>query len=213
MPRTDGSRRTDASSAACVGDEQGGGIRAVDVVIDPDGTVPPARPDAGPSAGRIVWTAVRVAASVAALLTLYYVLPLDHSSVPAALTMLLIGLAGFAVLVSVQVRWILRSHFPTLRGVEALATSVPFFLLLFAASYIALAALAPDSFGRPLTHTDSLYFTVTVFSTVGFGDITAHTQPARVLVTVQMITNLVVLGIGIRVIVGAVKRGRTKNDH
>jgi voltage-gated potassium channel len=37
-----------------------------------------------------------------------------------------------------------------------------------------------------MTHTDALYFTVTVFATVGFGDITARTDTARLLVTVQI---------------------------
>jgi hypothetical protein len=36
----------------------------------------------------------------------------------------------------------------------------------------------------------AMYFTVTVFSTVGFGDITAKTDLARTLVTVQMLVNL-----------------------
>ena len=58
-----------------------------------------------------------------------------------------------------------------------------------------------------LTRTDALYFTVTVFTTVGFGDITATTQAARLIVTVQMILDLGVLGLGIRVFLGAVQRG------
>ncbi|MCE0764404.1 ion channel [Pseudonocardia kujensis] len=179
----------------------------------PDGTPARGPAEARPSSGRIAWTILRVTASVVALVTLYYVLPLNHCSVPAALTMLLIGLAGFVALVAVQVRWIIRSPFPMLRAVEALATSVPFFLLLFAATYVVLAGLSADSFGGPLTHTDGLYFTVTVFSTVGFGDITARTQPARNLVTGQMITDLVVLGLAVKVIVGAVDRGRSRTSR
>jgi len=44
-------------------------------------------------------------------------------------------------------------------------------------------ALAVANFGGHLSHTDGLYFTVTVFSTVGFGDITAKTETARLVVT------------------------------
>jgi hypothetical protein len=40
-----------------------------------------------------------------------------------------------------------------------------------------------------------------VFATVGFGDITAKTEAARLLVTGQMITDLIILGLGARVIV------------
>jgi hypothetical protein len=59
----------------------------------------------------------------------------------------------------------------------------------------------------------ALYFTVTVFSTVGFGDITAKTGTARLVVTGQMIADLVILGLAIKVIVGAVRRGRQRQPQ
>src|SRR5208283_5081085 len=111
-----------------------------------------------------------------------------------------------------QVRWILVSRFPGLRGVEALATSIPLFLVLFASTYVVMAAISASNFSEPLTRTDALYFTVTVFSTVGFGDITAKTEAARLVVTGQMITDLVVIGIGVRVIVAAVRRGQQQRS-
>jgi voltage-gated potassium channel len=49
-----------------------------------------------------------------------------------------------------------------------------------------------------------------VFATVGFGDITAKTEAARLVVTGQMITDLVIIGLGIRNIVGAVEGGRQR---
>lgn len=161
-----------------------------------------------PSYRRIVWTALRVVGSVVVLGTLYYVLPLDRSSTAAVVTILLIGLAGFLALVVLQVRSIVRSPHPALRALESLSTSVPFFLLLFAAVYVAMAALSPNSFGQPLSHTDGLYFTVTVFSTVGFGDITPKTEAARLVVTMQMLADLVILGLAVKVILGAVRRGQ-----
>jgi len=80
--------------------------------------------------------------------------------------------------------------------------------LLFAATYVVLDTISAGNFSQPLTRTGALYFTVTVFSTVGFGDITAKTDTARLVVTGQMIADLIVLGIGIKVILGAVTRGR-----
>ena len=62
-----------------------------------------------------------------------------------------------------------------------------------------------------LTRTDTLYFTVTVFATVGFGDISPASQAARLVVTAQMILNLIVLGLGVRLIVGAAQRARQSN--
>jgi hypothetical protein len=60
-----------------------------------------------------------------------------------------------------------------------------------------------------MTRTDALYFTVTVFATVGFGDITAKTEAARLVVTGQMIVDLVTIALVVKVIVDAAKRGRS----
>jgi voltage-gated potassium channel len=177
------------------------------------GVAPQGQAAVRPSLGRVAWTVLRVTVSVAALGALYYLLPLDHSSAPAAVTMLLIGLAGFVALVTVQVWMIIRSPFPGLRAIESLAVSVPLFLLLFAATYVVLAALSASNFGGRLTHTDGLYFTVTVFSTVGFGDVTAKTEIARLVVTGQMIADLIIFGVAIKVITGAVRRGQQRRTE
>jgi voltage-gated potassium channel len=156
---------------------------------------------------------LRATGSTVALVVIYYLLPLDHSSLPVAVTTLVIGLVVFIGLIAFQVRSIIRSQFPGLRAIEALATSVPLFLLLFASAYVVMAAISRSNFGEPLTHTDALYFTVTVFSTVGFGDITAKTEAARLVVTAQMLADLLVIGVGLRVIVGAVGRSRQQRPQ
>ncbi|MET8753933.1 potassium channel family protein [Streptomyces sp. NPDC004667] len=170
------------------------------------------QPEPRPSLRQVLWSMLRGCGVVAALVTLYYVLPLDHSSMAVAATVLLTGLAGFAGLVAVQVRAILRSRYPGLRALEALATSIPFFLLLFAAAYVTLAAQSPGSFSSSLSHTNGIYFTVTVFATVGFGDITAKSEAAQLLVTAQMLADLAVFGLVIKVILEAVRRGRLRRS-
>jgi voltage-gated potassium channel len=173
---------------------------------------PAARREAMPSSRVIVRAVLRIVGSTVVLVTLYYLLPLDHSSTGAAVTILVLGLVVFIALVAFQVRSIIRSPFPGLRAIEALATSVPLFLLLFASSYVVMAAMSAANFGGRLTHTDGLYFAVTVFSKVGFGDITAKTQAARLVVTGQMIADLVILGLAVKIIVGAVSRRRQPVD-
>lgn len=142
------------------------------------------------------------------LVALYYLLPLDHlASVP--LTVLLVaGLLILLVISAGAVREILRAEYPALRAAEALATTVPLFLLLFASAYYVMERASPDSFSHSLTRTDALYFVVTTFSTVGYGDITATSQSARLVVTAQMLLDLLALGLGIRVFVGAVQVAR-----
>jgi len=174
------------------------------------GTPPDGPGDAKPPPGRIVRSLLRAAGSTAVLVVIYYLLPLDHSALWVAVLTLLIGLAALLGLIAFQVRAISGSRYPALRALEALAVTVPLFLLLFASTYLVLAAISARSFSQPLNHTDSLYFTVTVFATVGFGDITATASVARLVVTGQMIIDLVILGLGARVILGAVSRGRQR---
>ena len=162
---------------------------------------------------RIGWTVLRVLASAVIVVTAYYLLPFDRAAAWGAITLLVLGLLALIVLIGFQVRAIIRSPFPNLRAIEALATSLPLFLLLFAGTYYVMARLSPGSFGGHLSRTDALYFTVTVFSTVGFGDITAKTETARLVVTGQMITDLIVLGIGIKIILGAATRGQQRQQQ
>jgi hypothetical protein len=111
--------------------------------------------------------------------------------------------------VAYQVRAIIRHPHSAVRAIEALAVTVPVFLVLFAATYFMLEQSNPDHFNvDSLTRTDSLYFTVTVFATVGFGDLTATSQAARVVVIAQMILDLLVLGVVVKVFVGAAEAGK-----
>ncbi len=47
---------------------------------------------------------------------------------------------------------------------------------------------------------------------MGFGDITAKSETARVVLIVQMLGDLAVLGAGVRVLVGAVRRGQQRRS-
>lgn len=149
---------------------------------------------------------LRQLGTVTALTVLYFVLPLKAQ----ALAVLVIGLLGFGLLAAWQVRAVLRSPHPVVRGLDALATTVPLYLLLFATAYVLMSLQTPAAFSEPLDRVDALYFTMTVFATVGFGDIAPVTQTARAVVTVQMVANLVVLGLLLRLLTRAVQinRGR-----
>jgi hypothetical protein len=180
---------------------------------DSAGQQPDAPQQARPPSRTIVRAVLRGLASTAILVTVYYLLPLNHFSRWLAVTVLVIGLVLLTGLVIVQIRSIAGSPYPGLRALEALATSVPLFLLLFASTYVVMATIAAGSFSQPMTRTNALYFTVTVFATVGFGDITAKTEAARLVVSGQMIIDLIILGLGARVIVGAVTRGRHRRPQ
>jgi hypothetical protein len=95
-----------------------------------------------------------------------------------------------------------------IRAIEALAATVPLFLVLFASTYFMMSTFGTGNFSQEdLSRTDSLYFTVTVFSTVGFGDISPTSESARLVVSGQMILDLFILGFGVNAIVSAAKMG------
>jgi hypothetical protein len=76
---------------------------------------------------------------------------------------------------------------------------------LFALGFYVLAEHSPGQFDGLHTRTDALYFTVSSLTTVGFGDITAHGQLARVLVIFQLVFNAVFIGAAVSTIVGTVR--------
>ncbi|QEU82364.1 potassium channel family protein [Streptomyces subrutilus] len=147
-------------------------------------------------------------AIVAALLTaLYYVAPLDGGFGLRDIALLALGLAVFGLLVVRQVTAITRAEHPRLRALQAVATAVPLYLLLFSTTYYLYAKALPQSFSEPLSRTDALYFTMTVFATVGFGDIVPLTGDARALTTGQMAGNLIVVGVVAKALFGAAEAG------
>jgi hypothetical protein len=153
-----------------------------------------------------IWgTGLRLAAAVAVLLVVYYEAPLDRQLDAAAGLVFMAALVLFAAMAAVEVRGILRSPRPRLRAIRALALGVPILLVVFAATYCTVSAQQPEAFSEPLSRTDGLYFTMTVFATVGFGDITPATELARVLVTLQMLVNLLTVGVAVKVVLGAVR--------
>ena len=105
---------------------------------------------------------------------------------------------------------------PILRAGVAMATIISLFLVLFVWLDLTMSISNPAAFGVLLTRTSSLYFTITVFSTVGFGDITPKSDPARIVAMVQMLTDLADLAVGPRLILGAATRGSARlrtSDH
>jgi len=146
------------------------------------------------------------------LVVLYYLLPMDRPWSADTAVRLLVGLLVFAGITVWQVRKIAGSRYPAVQAAEALGLIVPLYLLVFASTYFLMERASAANFTQPLTRTDALYFTVTVFSTVGFGDITAKSEAARVVLIVQMLGDLAVLGAGIRILLGAVRHGRQQRS-
>jgi hypothetical protein len=76
--------------------------------------------------------ALRVLASIAVLVAVYYLLPSFHHTTWAEIAVLVIGLVLLIGLIAFQVHAIAQSRFPDVRAIEALAGTIPLYVLLFA---------------------------------------------------------------------------------
>jgi hypothetical protein len=158
----------------------------------------------------LVKTLVRAVVSAVLLVAVYFLFPIEHRAHQSVALRLTAALVLFSVVLAVEVRQISKHDHPMLRAGVAMATIIPLFLVLFAWIYLTMSVSSPAAFGSQLSRTSALYFTVTVFSTVGFGDITPKTDPARIVAMVQMLADLAVLAIVVRLILGAATRGMAR---
>jgi len=146
-----------------------------------------------------------------ALITVYYLVPAGvvpaHQRGTDAFVHLGVGTVLFAAVLAWQARQIVGAELPELRAVQALGVVIPLFLVLFAAFYLSLSNATAHTFSEQLDHTRAIYFTITVFSTVGFGDITPQTDLARIVVSIQMLLDLVIIGAVVRMILNAAQAG------
>ncbi|WP_161632042.1 potassium channel family protein [Nakamurella lactea] len=113
-----------------------------------------------------------------------------------SLALTAIGLAVLSWMMVIELR---RLH----AGQEGRATGVLILMLgvlimVFAMSFYLLERLAPAQFSGLVTRTDALYFTLTTMTTVGFGDVHAQGQLARVLVCGLIVFNVVVIAALVR---------------
>lgn len=157
---------------------------------------------------RALGSIVRVTLVTASVCLLYVVAPLDEDPDGAVVAQLALALLVVAVVMALQIVSVARSPYPRLRALEAVAVSLPLLLLVFAAAYVVIDHSDQASFTEPLNRIDSIYFTMTVFSTVGFGDIAAKSDVARVLVTIQMLADLVLIGASAKVLFRTARQRR-----
>lgn len=160
----------------------------------------------------VIATAVRSLAGMGLLTLIYFTLPLQGRLGAWPVALLVIALAAFGYLVYVQIRGVMRADYPMARAIQGVSWAVPGFLLIYAAVYYELALHTPKAFSAPMTRLDSLYFTVTTFATVGYGDITPVSSTARTLAIVQMLVDLVTIGLIAKALLQAVRVKLSQDD-
>ncbi len=137
------------------------------------------------------------------MLAFYFLLPFDQVTATEVISRLLGGIVLLVFGVGFLVRSIVTAEHPRLRAIEAVGLSFWLMVVVFAIIYMSLSTAIPLSFSEPLTKVGALYFTVAVLSTVGFGDIAALTDAARMIVTLQILLGLVLFGAVVRLFLQA----------
>jgi hypothetical protein len=135
----------------------------------------------------------------------FYVAPIGHESGLRAFLRLGADVALIGAVFAWQIRRISVAELPELRAIEALGIVIVLFLIAFSGIYLGMSHEARLTFTERLDQTRALYFTISVFSTVGFGDITPRTDAARLVVSAQMLLDLAIIGAVVRLIFNAAR--------
>ena len=156
---------------------------------------------------RLAGKLLSTAAVAAGLIALYFLVPIGGTGWPYGIGVAVLAIVGLVPFSLKRCLAILQSPHPLLATVDALVLLLVVQVLAFSTTHYAIATHSPSQYAGLHTKTDSLYFTVTTLATVGFGDIHAAGQAARVITTVDIVFNLVFVGAVIRLVGWAGRRG------
>ena len=136
---------------------------------------------------------LRMASILAVILVVYFTVPISfdlQAGDVAQLVISLLALSLLAVAVLVEVR---HQLIDSDRRIDGLVLAMMISVLGFALGFYAMSQRDPTQIVGIGTRLDSLYFTMTTLLTIGFGDIYAEGQAARLLVLIQMVFNVVII--------------------
>ena len=156
---------------------------------------------------------LRSGLTITALLALYAVIPVPghRHSLPVTLAVALTGLVGLSYAFFTLAE---RARQSTEQDVsvrlEAVVAVLYAFIVFSSLVYLGLASNSGEFDGLN-TRVDALYFTMSTIATVGFGDIHATGQAARVVVTVQIFLDLIFVGLMARIILPSVVMSRARS--
>ena len=144
--------------------------------------------------------------TIAVPVVVYFVLPLDKDLGKVLAVVMVVVAAASLIPISIrQAQLVLRSEDPLFDAMRCIVSALVFLVISFSTAYYVLGTGYEHEIEGLETKLDAIYFTVTILATVGFGDITADGQWARAIVTCQMVVNLAVLAVALRVVSWALK--------
>jgi len=145
-------------------------------------------------------------AEVLVLVVAYFLIPLE-GSLAFRLLAYGLGLALVVFVVARQMRRHLASRDNEVR-IDSLALAIVMSVLLFALAYYAVSTAESGEFSGLSTRVDALYYSLTVATTTGFGDVSAQSQLARALVSAQLVFNMLIVATAVPLLTRTVKERR-----
>lgn len=147
----------------------------------------------------IVFT--RAALVLGATLLFYALIPVESAS--STVWIVAVSCLGLVLVIGVffhQFGRIENADRPGATAIESLVLVVGLFLTLFALIYVTISASNADAFTQSLDKVGGIYFSVTILTTVGYGDIAPVTDATRILVTIQMLLDIALIGAAVKLL-------------
>jgi voltage-gated potassium channel len=148
--------------------------------------------------------ALRAVVMLALALISYFVVPVDTKGEDLLIRVVVSFIALGLLTAGIVWQVILHVDDPN-RQIDGLVLALVIAVLAFALAFYRLAIGYPGQMADLETRVDALYFTVSTLLTVGFGDVHAVGQAARVLVLVAMVFNVVVIATAATTLTGRVR--------
>jgi voltage-gated potassium channel len=147
-----------------------------------------------------------LAAEVLVLVVAYFLMPLE-GSLAFRLAAYALGLALVVLVVVRQMRRHLASRGKDVR-IDSLALAIVLSVLLFALAYYTVSTTQSGEFSGLSTRVDALYYSLTVATTTGFGDVSAQSQLARAMVSAQLVFNMLIVATAVPLLTRTMRERR-----
>ncbi|GAB7005721.1 hypothetical protein JCM18899A_31940 [Nocardioides sp. AN3] len=149
---------------------------------------------------------LRLTVALVLVVGLYFVVPVDLHPDRSTAARLLLSATLFAILTALVV-WQVRIQITQPdRNIDGLLLALIVGVLGFSLGFYVLELRQPGQIVGLSTRVDALYFTMATVLTIGYGDVHAAGQAARILVLVQMVYNVVVIASGAGVLTSTMRQ-------
>jgi len=134
---------------------------------------------------------------VTGLVVVFLVVPVNKERWWLGIVIGLLIIVGSVPLTVKRINRVGTSHEPYLEAGLAVVMMIALIVIGFASIYAALSRHG-EEFTDIHTKLDAVYFTVTTVATVGYGDLAPSGQIARAVAIIQMVVDILVIGVAAR---------------